>query len=170
MKGTFFPIVLLLLLAFLCPMAPPAEAQVTGSIRGTVTDAQGAVVPGVTVTVTSPLLVRGPVSAVTDVQGSYRIRALQPGSYELIAELAGFQTVTMTDLIVGLEQETVVNLTLQLAGVAEQITVTAELPLVQKSVMGLRERIEPATIENIPLKDRQFLDLVALVPGVAPWG
>ena len=67
----------------------------------------------------------------------------------------------------GLEQELVINVTLQLASVNETVTVTARGTVVESTVVGLRERIEPTTIENIPLNGRQFLDLVQLVPGTA---
>jgi len=158
----------LLLLASLIPLSAPVEGQITGAIRGTVMDASGAVLPGVSVTVRSPALVRGEVTVVTDSQGNYRVPALQPGTYELVAELTGFVTATVADIAVGLEQEVVVNLTLQLAGVQETVTVKEAVPLIEGTISGLRERIDPQTIETMPLKGRQFLDLVALVPGTAP--
>ena len=147
----------------------PAGAQVTtGSIRGTVTDAQGAVLPGVTITVKSPALVRGTATGVTDARGEFLLPALQPGAYQVVAELTGFSPSTISDLLVRLEQEAHVNISLQLAGVTEDVVVSAAPQVVESTVVGLRERIAPQTIENIPLNGRQFLDLVQLVPGTAP--
>lgn len=146
----------------------PAFAQTTGAVRGTVTDQQGAVLPGVTVTVRGPALIRGPVSVITDAAGLYRVPALQPGTYEVSFELSGFAPASLADVTVHLEQEVVVNLTLRVAGLAETVSVVAPRPVIEASVTGLRERIEPATIENMPLNGRQFLDLVQLVPGTAP--
>lgn len=158
-----------LVVVFFCWLSAPAAAQVTtGSIRGSVTDAQGAVLPGVTITVQSPSLVRGSVTVVSDERGEFRIPALQPGTYQLVAELSGFNSSTLLDLTVRLEQEVALKVTLQLAGVTEQVVVSAGRQVVETSVVGLRERIVSQTIENIPLNGRQFLDLMQLVPGTAP--
>jgi len=76
----------LLAVGLLCLSSRIAHAQVTkGSIRGTVNDAQGGVLPGVTVTAKSPSLVRGPVSVTTNDKGGFRIPALEPGTYEIDA-------------------------------------------------------------------------------------
>src|SRR5258706_16426665 len=77
-------------IAALC--ASTAFAQTSGRIVGTIEDAQGAVLPGVTVTVTSPQL-QGANSTVTDATGQFRFPALPPGAYHVKAELGGFKTV-----------------------------------------------------------------------------
>ena len=149
-------------------LAPMVGAQVTtGAIRGVVTDAQGAVLPGVTVTATSPTLVRGAVSVVSGPHGEFRLPGLQPGTYTLSAELSGFVATKIENLNVRLEQEVSVDVKMQLAGVSESVIVSAETQVVESDVVGLRERIAPATIDSIPLNGRQFLDLVTLVPGTA---
>ena len=73
-------------------MRPSALAQTTGRLVGTIVDAQGAVLPGVTVTVTSPQL-QGANAQVTDATGQFRFPSLPPGTYGVKAELAGFKTV-----------------------------------------------------------------------------
>lgn len=148
--------------------AAPAMAQTTGAIHGTIADTQSAVLPGATVTGRSPVLVRGPVTATTAADGTYRLPALQPGKYQLTVEMSGFETKTLPDVVVGLEQEVVLNVTLAVGGVAETLTVSARAPIVDASRAGLREAITPETIEGMPLNGRQFLDLVQLVPGTAP--
>ena len=157
----------LLLIGTLCATSS-TSAQTTGAIRGAIQDAQGAVLPGVTVTARSPVLVRGPVTATTGADGTYRLPALQPGAYQLTAELSGFETRTLSNVVVGLEQELVLNITLGVGGVAETVTVSAQPLVVDASRAGLRTAIAPETIENMPLNGRQFLDLVQLVPGTAP--
>ena len=98
----------------------------TGIIRGTVVDAQGAVVPGVTVTVTSPAL-QGPRSTVTDAQGSFSLRNLPAGDYEMTFELSGFRTVKQTSALpLGLTLER--NVTVHPADVEIGVTVAAETP------------------------------------------
>jgi Carboxypeptidase regulatory-like domain/TonB dependent receptor len=157
-----------LVLGLLALTGAPLLAQTTGTIRGTVTDAQGGLLPGVTVTARSPALVRGSASVVTDAVGAFRLPGLQPGVYEVVLELAGFTPQTISQVSLGLEQEILLQAVLQVAAVAEAVEVRAEAPLIEASRSGMRERIEPETIENMPLNGRQFLDLVQLVPGASP--
>src|SRR5207248_4526907 len=83
--------------------AAPAFAQTTGRLVGTIEDAQGAVLPGVTVTVTSPQL-QGVNSTVTDATGQFRFPSLPPGAYTVKADLAGFKTVEQSNVRIGLDQ------------------------------------------------------------------
>ncbi len=158
----------LLVLVVSLSAGAPVGAQTTGTIRGTVVDVQGGVLPGVTITARSPALVRGTATVVSDEQGTFRLPGLQPGIYEVALELAGFAIQTLSSVPLGLEQEIVLQITMQVAALAEAVDVRAEAPLVEASRSGLRERIEPQTIETIPLNGRQFLDLVQLVPGASP--
>jgi hypothetical protein len=107
-------------------IASPAFAQglQTGSLQGTVQDAGGLVLPGVTVTVTSPAL-QGTRTTVSDANGVYVLRALPPGRYNVTFELQGFQTVAQ-DATLELGRDTAVNASMALAGVTETVTVTAE--------------------------------------------
>src|SRR5215213_2775149 len=88
----------LVALSICTPRMVCAQAQTTSSLTGTITDSTGAVVPGATVSVTSPSLIGGAHTSVTDNQRVYRFPSLQPGVYELTAELAGFRKVTRTDV------------------------------------------------------------------------
>ena len=92
MRRLLFGIGLALTLLALVAPAATAQGVQTGTIRGTVIDAQGLVVPGVTVTATSPA-VQGSRTVVTDTTGNYTIAALPPGVYEVTYELSGFTTV-----------------------------------------------------------------------------
>src|SRR5947208_16794806 len=102
---------LVLLLLTVLGSAPNAAAQTTGAIRGTVTDAQGAVLPGVTITARSPVLVRGPVTAPSVDDGTDRLPALQPGTYQITDQLSGFETNTLSSGVLGLAHEAVRNVT-----------------------------------------------------------
>ena len=103
-----------------------AQGVQTGTIRGTVTDAQGLPVPGVSVTASSPAL-QGVRSATTDTTGGYSLVALPPGAYDVRFELTGFAAVTQhTTVLLGGTAEQ--NVTLRTAGVTESVQVVAETP------------------------------------------
>src|SRR4030095_15026012 len=113
-------------LGLLCclALASPAFGQGgTSEINGTILDAAKAVLPGATVTATNQDtgLTR---SAVSGSEGRFTIPTLPPGTYTIKAELSGVQTTTHTGLVVNVGHELAVNLTLQVAGVAESVTVT----------------------------------------------
>jgi hypothetical protein len=111
-------------------MAMPAAAQIDqGRLTGTVTDAQNAVLPGVTVTARSASLM-GVRSVVTGADGKYSIAPLPSGEYELTFELAGFATTKRGNLKLGLGQILTVDSALQLASLQESVTVSAESPVV----------------------------------------
>jgi hypothetical protein len=103
-----------------------AQGVQTGTIRGTVKDAQDLAVPGVTVTVTSPSL-QGARSTTTDTQGGYVLQNLPPGDYQVRFELSGFGTVTQrTAVPLGLTVEQ--NVSIRPSGVAETVNVVGETP------------------------------------------
>src|SRR6476660_8746086 len=88
----------LAIVAVLCQSSPAsAQTTTTGRIVGTVGDQQGAAVPGVTVTATSPQL-QGSRTSVTDSSGEFRFLTFPPGTYHIKAELSGFQTVERSDV------------------------------------------------------------------------
>src|SRR6266403_975831 len=103
-----------------------AQGVQTGTIRGVVHDEQGLAAPGVTVTVTSPVL-QGPRTSVTDSTGGYAFPNVPPGGYTVSFELSGFSTVSVkTNVLLGLVVEQ--NVTMRAAGVAETVRVVAESP------------------------------------------
>ena len=127
-----------LLLAMVAAMAAPASAQIDqGRLTGTVTDAQGGVLPGVTVTAKSPALI-GVRTTVTEADGKYSIASIPSGPYELTFELSGFQSFKRAGIILGLGQILTVDGQLQVASLQESVTVTGASPVVdmQSSKVG----------------------------------
>ncbi len=115
-------------LAFLL-IASPLVAQTNGRIQGTVTDNSGAPVPGVSVTASSPSLQRAQ-STTTDAKGEFRFASVPPGTYTVKADLSGFKSVNQTGVVVGLDRTVTLALKMEVAGVAETVTVTGESPVI----------------------------------------
>src|SRR5688572_8353513 len=107
-------------------IATASQGVQTGTVRGTVTDAQNLPLPGVTVTVSSPSL-QGQRTVVTEGDGSYVLRQLPAGEYAITLELSSFAPAKLTTTVPlgGVVEQ---NVTLQASGIAEQVTVVAETP------------------------------------------
>ena len=151
----------LLLLAY----AAPAAAQLdTATVIGVVTDTQGAVIPGATVTATNKNsgFVR---STTSDAEGRYRLAALTPGSYEVVAELQGFSRALRQGLSFSLGSEAVLNFTLQLGTLSEAVTVTAETPVVQTTTAAVETKLDRAAIDVLPIIGRSYESLLRIAPG-----
>lgn len=145
----------------------PADSQtINATVRGTVRDAQGAVLPGATITATNPGLGDRRAFDTSGADGTYIITQLPPGTYEVNAELQGFQTQRITSLELTIRQVAQLDIVLQLAGVEESITVIAQPAAVETTKSDVRFVIDAPTIANIPLNGREFTDLAALGPGV----
>jgi carboxypeptidase family protein len=152
----------LLLLAAALPMA--AQTDVTTSrISGTVSGADGAPLPGVSVeaTNTETGLVQ---SSVTDERGFYRLLNLPTGTYNVTAALEGFTSATRPDVRLLLGSTPTVDFTLSLSTVSETITVTSEVPVVEGTNTAISTTITGEQIENIPINGRDFKSLVLLTP------
>src|SRR5882724_5960434 len=122
----------LLIGSVLLVLAHSASAQIlTGSVIGTVHDDQGGVLPGATVTLTSPTaLPQGPKVETSDARGQYRFTGLQPGAYGLDVTLSGFATYAEKGLQVQVNGTIDRTVAMKLATVAETITVSGESPVV----------------------------------------
>jgi carboxypeptidase family protein/TonB-dependent receptor-like protein len=136
-------------------------------INGTVTDAQKAVLPGVTVTVTNEEtgLMR---EAITDGTGRYVIPQLLPGPYTIKADLSGFQPMTRSNMVVRVGEELTVPLSLSLAGVTETLVVTAEAPLVESTSNRIGTNITSSEIDSLPSANRSQFSLMQTIPGLVP--
>ena len=157
---------LIALVALFALTAIPAYAQqTTGNITGRILDAQSAAVPGVTVTVKNSQtgFTRSDVS---DAEGIYRLNALPVGTYDLTAELQGFNKVDNKGIVVNVGQSLDLGLTMNVATVQENVTVTGETPLIETRSSSVGGVVDVARIENLPLNGRQFANLAATIPGV----
>jgi hypothetical protein len=149
-------------------LAVPARAQSTATLQGTVTDAQGAAVPGVTVTARNAAT-GVERSTVTDARGSYQLASLPVGVFRVQATAPGFQTQVVSDLPLQVANIAVQNFQLKVGGVTEETTVTAESPVIESSTISVGQVITQRTVQEIPLNGRHFVDLGLLIPGsVAP--
>ena len=148
-------------------VAAPAAAQVqTGSILVRAADQQGAVMPGVTVTITSSVLVAGSMTGVTDAGGVFRFPSLVPGTYGVKMELTGFQTVNRENIIVLVGQTTPVEFSMKVASLAENITVTGASPTVDTTSATVAVNLSEQLIQGTP-GGRDIWALVdAKVPGL----
>jgi hypothetical protein len=132
-------------------------------LSGTVTDATGAVLPGVTVT--AVLEASGnSFDAVTDARGDYRM-PVRIGVFRSTAELQGFRAATRNgvELLVG--QTVNINLQMTPAGVAESVTVSAQAPLIETTTSSLGTSIDPRQVQELPSQGRNWMALALLAPG-----
>ncbi|MEZ5419630.1 MAG: TonB-dependent receptor [Vicinamibacterales bacterium] len=144
-----------------------AFAQVsatTGSINGKVTDTSGGVLPGVTVTASSPSM-QGVRSDVTNENGEYRFPAVPPGTYKLVYELAGFGTVNREGVNVGLGFTATVNTELGVASLQETVTVSGESPVVDVSTTTTASNFGEERLAALP-NARDFWTVLMAAPAV----
>ncbi|HEY7171250.1 MAG TPA: TonB-dependent receptor [Vicinamibacterales bacterium] len=141
----------------------PAFAQSTSTVQGTISDASGGVLPGVTVTVrnTATGLER---TVTSDPAGEYLAAALPPGRYRVEATLSGFQAQAQ-EVDVDVARTVLLNFRLGVGGVAEQVSVTGSAPVVETATVSVGQVIGQRTVQEIPLNGRHFVDLGLLIPG-----
>jgi hypothetical protein len=151
-------------LLFCCLQALPQSNASSGEIKGTITDASGAVVPGANVTVTNTDTGFSR-TAITDERGEYRILLLPPGAYEVRVELSGFAAQVRTaQVTVG--QTLAIDFHLQVGTSAQTITVSGEPPVIETERATQSNTIEENYIRNLPIDRRDYLSFTLLAPGV----
>ena len=149
----------------LLALSTVAHAQdFRGRINGTVTDDTGAVLPGVTVTVSSPALIQ-PQTQVTGAQGDYRFLALPPGVYDVAFELTGFQAVKREGIRVVINQTLSIDQQLQVATLQETVTVTGASPIVDTSTTTMGTNFTKELLTEIP-NARDVWAAMAQAPGL----
>jgi hypothetical protein len=137
----------------------------TGTITGTVTDSTGAVLPGVTVSLSGDQLIGGLQSQVTDVKGVFRFDRLPPGSYDLKFEIQGFKTVQRTGVRISAGFTATVDVPLEVGQVAETVTVRGESPTVDTKSTMQQTVMSQEILEGIPT-GRDPWSLAKIIPGV----
>src|SRR6185295_9061602 len=144
-----FKVVVLALVALFATSALASAQSQTGEIFGKVTDTSGAVLPGVTVTVTGPVLLQ-PLTAVTSDTGTFQFPRIEIGEYSVKFELAGFKTVINQGIRVTVGFSAAVNAQLPISTVQETVTVTGESPTVDTKNTGTKQTFTNELLQSIP--------------------
>lgn len=158
---------ILLLMALLSVASGPwaSAQQVAASISGRIEDASGALIPGATVTVTS--LETGVARTVpADEGGNYRVLQLPVGRYEVKVEKEGFKAAVQTGINLVVGQAAEVNVRLEVGTAGQQVTVTAEAPVVNTSTQSVSGLVAEQQVKDLPLNGRSYDNLLALNTGV----
>jgi hypothetical protein len=152
--------------ALLLATAGHAIAQeFRATIRGQVIDASGGALPGATVNVQN-VDTKEVATATTNTEGNYTIPFLRPGQYTLTAELAGFTKHVRQGLVLQVGQDATINVQLAVGGLTEEVSVTAETPVLETNNANRGTVIDQARIAELPLQSRSPMALVVLVAGV----
>src|SRR5690242_15455434 len=138
---------------------------ITGTLSGTVKDASGALLPGVTIEVqnTDTGVDR---MLTTDERGYYVVPNLNPGNYQVSASLPGFQTEIRRGFSVNVGQTAVIDLTLKVGTLAEKVEVTADAPLVETSNAVVAGLVTEKQVHDLPLNNRSLIELAPLEAGI----
>ncbi len=146
-------------------LAAPAAAQEQASIRGTVVDQSGAIVPGVTITATETLAGRLQ-TAVSDERGEYRFPSLPAGTYNLQAELPGFARVVISEIELLVGQVATIRIEMSVVTLQETVTVSGEAPLVDVSSSQIAGNVDRRQMEELPILGRNWMELALQVRGI----
>ena len=149
--------------------AAPAMGQsqiTTGVIEGTVVDANGGVLPGVSVEVrqVDTNIAR---TLVTGQDGRFSALQVTPGRYRVTFTLSGFSTLVQENVLVTVGQAVRLNPMMKVSGIAETVTVTVETPAVDTTRTAAASTLDETTIASTPILGRKFEDLLTLTPGVS---
>ena len=139
--------------------------QSTGNIEGRVLDQQGAAVAGAVVTAKNSAtgFVRTEKS---DEGGIYRLAALPVAPYEVTVETPGFATISRAGVVVSVAQTLRMDFRLRIAAIAQEVTVTSTIPLIDATTSSVGQVVDPQRIQDLPINGRQFANLAATLPGV----
>ncbi len=153
-------------LAFLMMLlAPAVYAQFNASLRGVVTDSQGAVVPGATVTLVNQSTNES-MTATTDADGNYTFNALPPANFSLTVEHAGFKKKVIGQITITPEQVNTFDVQVEVGGASETVTVTAGAAQLPTDDATLSSTIDSNQVQHMPSFNRDVFQLAQLTPGV----
>src|SRR5215467_6671751 len=145
-----------------------AAQSLTGALIGTVKDEQGAVIPGALVRATSPALIGGPTTMITDETGHLRFPVLAPGSYVLDIEAPGFAPYHEQDIRIGASATIERTVVLKVAAVAESIVVQGSGSSLEARGSGFETRFGEDYLKTIPVRRYSMFDFIRAAPGVSP--
>lgn len=159
---------LLSMTILLFAMGAAAFAQAgRGTVNGTITDPSGAVVPDATVKLLDTATGVSRTTTSTSA-GFYTFISLNPGVYQITASRSGFATVEREGIAVSVDQTAIVNLALRVGQVQQVVTVNEGQSLIEPSNSTVGQLISAATMDRVPMLNRDAYDLVQLSPGVTP--
>jgi hypothetical protein len=141
---------------------------VTGALIGTVKDVQGSVIPGARVRLTSPALIGGPATLITNERGQLRFPTLPPGSYTLDVRLEGFAAFTEDGILIGAGATIERNVTLNVGGLSESIVVEGKGSRIEARNPGFGTRSGPEDLAAIPTRRASMFDFIRSAPGISP--
>jgi hypothetical protein len=145
---------------------PAAAQEITGSIVGTVTDSKGGVVANASITITNASQLVVVRMLRTDDRGLYAAPLLPVGHYSVTAELAGFKKATRSGVELNVDDHLTVNFTLEAGSVNEVVTVQADALQVDLQTATAAGLISGTQVRELALNNRNYIQLVALMPGV----
>jgi len=145
---------------------PVFAQRITGTLVGTVKDDTGAVLPGVTVTITGEKIV-GAQTTVTNPEGFYRFIALPPGSYDLAFSLSGFATLKRTGIKVSVGGTEEISVGMSVRQMQDEVTVTGEASVVDTQTNQVSTNYDKDWVRNAPVPRFSMFDLLAVAPGVS---
>ncbi|HKP71963.1 MAG TPA: carboxypeptidase-like regulatory domain-containing protein, partial [Pyrinomonadaceae bacterium] len=153
----------------LASCAAGAYAQdITARISGQITDAAGAIVPNAQATLTNTTTGETR-EAQADDSGNYTFALIQPGTYDLSVKVQGFKEYLSKGLELSVNDRKTINIALEAGAVTETVTVTGEAPLIQTTAT-VGDVVENRRVVELPLNNRNFMQLLTLVPGVTSSG
>ena len=146
-----------------------ADAQsLTGALVGTVTDQQGAAVPGATVRLSSPALIGGAVTIATDERGKLRFPVLPPGTYAIDVALTGFAPWHEEDIVIGASTTLERTVVLKVQGIEESVVVEGSGSRIEARSSGLEARFGEEYLKAIPTRRFSMFDSIRAAPGISP--
>jgi len=141
--------------------------RLTGTIRGTVTDQNGEILPGVSVEIQSPALIGGVTATISSSSGVFLFSTLVPGNYTMTFSLEGFQTLKREDIVVSIGKTATVDVVLNQSSVEETITVVGKAPVIDVTKSGTTSNYTSEILENIPKGRFTYIDVMLWAPGVS---
>src|SRR5688572_25273686 len=166
MRQMVFCVALVLCLALaLCASPAYSQTQTSGAITARALDTSGALIPGVEVTISSPAMIGGARNALTDEQGSYRFTELVPGTYRVSFALPGFKTLNIDGIPVVAGATRTVAGNLEVATVAEEVTVTSQAPTIDVEAATVGVNWGQQKLDELPYA-RSIKSLTTMIPGL----
>jgi hypothetical protein len=144
---------------------PLVGQETRGVVLGRVVDPSGAVIPGVKVTATN-VATNVAITVESNAQGNYTLPYLLPGTYKLTAEAAGFKAFSRPSIEVRINDRIQVDIPMEIGDITEQVTITAETPLLQTSDASLGQVIDQQRVSDLPIAHGNPYLLMTLSPGV----